>query len=268
MPEYADLFQHEVAMTHARTIGFALLLVAILQPASGAMALTFGIGTPIGSATRDLGAPEQPLPVFFAIWSPIFLGCLAFALLVLRENEPWMRRVAAPLAVAAACNIVWMLSAQLIVVQPLDYLLLFPILIAACIAAWRFDRTRGLGGGVTKLIADATSGMLSGWLTVAVAISTPLTIRSFTGLGPTDYPWPMLLTTLSIAATAAWIFARYISRSLWFFVSLGWGVLGIVLNNIYATEMGWPALAAAAMGGLIVGLRLSRGADGSTRKPA
>ena len=124
---------------------FILILLALLQPLSGALAPLAGIGTPIGNATRDLGAPEQPLPVFFSIWSVIFAAYLAFALFLLLRREPWMERIAMPLAIAGLMNVVWMLSAQLIVSQPLDFALLFPIGAAAWVSAWQFDRMRGMG---------------------------------------------------------------------------------------------------------------------------
>ena len=104
-----------------------ILLFGILQPLSGALAPALGIGTPIGNATRDMTLPEQPLPVFFSIWSVIFLGYFLFGLAYWRAGEPWMDRIAIPLAWAGLFNIVWMLSAQLIASQPLDFLLLFPI---------------------------------------------------------------------------------------------------------------------------------------------
>ena len=71
-----------------------LLLLAVLQPLSGALAPLLDIGTPIGNATRDLGAPEQPLPVFFSIWSLIFLAYLVFSLFAIFRREIWMERIA------------------------------------------------------------------------------------------------------------------------------------------------------------------------------
>ena len=244
---------------------FILILLALLQPLSGALAPLAGIGTPIGNATRDLGAPEQPLPVFFSIWSVIFAAYLAFALFLLLRREPWMERIAMPLAIAGLMNVVWMLSAQLIVSQPLDFVLLFPIGAAAWVSAWQFDRMRGMGGSIAKLTADMTTGLLSGWITVAAAISIPLTIRHFSTLGATDQPWLMLWATLVPAALAAWVFTRFISRSLWFYVALGWGLLGILLNNWTITDMNWLAIMTGVVTVIVLYLRLTRGAHGAVQ---
>ncbi|KCZ90697.1 hypothetical protein [Hyphomonas johnsonii] len=240
-----------------------LILLALLQPLAGALAPVLRIGTPIGNATRDAGAPEQPLPIFFAIWGVIFLAYFLFALATLLRHEPWMDRIAAPLALAGFFSVVWMLSAQIIASQPLDFVLLFPIAITAWTAAYRFDRVRGMGGSPAKFIADAATGLLSGWIMVAIAISIPLTIRSFSTLGPTDLPWPMLWTTIGAAALGTWAFSRFISRSPWFFIALGWGLVGIILNNWTITGMNWLAIMTGVVTCLILYLRLTRGARGA-----
>ena len=86
-----------------------VILLGVLQPLSGALAPALGIGTPIGNATRDMTLPEQPLPAFFSIWSVIFLAYLLFGISYWRAREPWMERIAVPLAWAGAFNIVWMI---------------------------------------------------------------------------------------------------------------------------------------------------------------
>jgi hypothetical protein len=175
-----------------------------------------------------------------------------------------MLRVGTPLALAGAANIVWMLSAQLIAKQPVDFLLLFPVAAMSWMAAARFDRMRGMGGSGGKFMADVATGLLSGWILVAIGISVPLLIRSFTSYGPTDFPWQMLWISLGVVAFGSWVFARYVSRSLWFFVALAWGLTGVIVNNWTVTGMGWLAIMTGVSGGLILGLRLLRGADGTT----
>lgn len=240
-----------------------IIVLGLLQPLSGALAPAFGIGTPIGNATRDIAAPEQPLPLFFSIWGVIFLTYFLFGLAYWRKREPWMDHVAKPLALAGLFNVVWMISAQLIAYQPLNFLLLFPIEITAWLTAYRLDRLRETGWSPIKALADMTTCLLAGWISVAVAISIPLTIRTFTDLGPTDLPWNMLWTTLITAGMAAWMFARYISRSWWYFIALGWGVIGIILNNWMETQMHWLAITSGIVLIVILSLRMFRGADGA-----
>ena len=251
-----------------RYLPHSLILLGLLQPLTGMLAPVFDVGTPIGTATRDLGAPEQPLPAAFSIWSVVFLTYLGFGIACLRLREPWMMRVAGPLVIAGTLNIIWMLSAQLIAHQPIDFLLLFPIAGASWLAAWRFDRARDTGGSASKLLADMITGLLAGWLSVAIAISIPLTIRNYTTLGATDIPWNMLWITLVTAGFAAWVFANHISRSLWFFAAQAWGILGIIFNNWCITGMNWLAIMGTVALVLILALRLSRGAVGSMKTPS
>ncbi len=254
--------------TKTNQAGWLLLAVAILQPFCGGFAPLTGLGTPIGTASRLTGGPEQPLPVFFSIWSIIFLGFLIFALMTLRAREPWMNRVALPLALAGLFNCLWMLSAQLIVQPILDHILLVPILLAAFASAHAFDRLRGLDVSPAKRVADATTGLLSGWLTTAFAISAPLSVRALTDIGPTDRVWLMLWLALAIAGLGAYIFTRFISRSLWFYVALLWGLAGIVLNNLLVLQTHLLGIVTAFIALILITMRLTRGANGSQRSPA
>lgn len=249
-----------------RLAAAALILLALVQPLAGALAPAFGIGTPIGAATSGGLAPEQPMPGFFSIWSVIFLAFGAFGAVLIMRPLPEMRPVAFAMAAAGLANILWMLSAQLIVFQPLDLLLLFPIMAASFFAAATLARLPGELPRALRFTADAATGLLSGWISVALAISLPLTLRSLTPLGETDLPWPMFWLALGAAALAAWLFARLVSPSLWYFVALGWGLLGIAFNNWFIT--GTQLIGHVAAAGLIVILilRLTRGANAA--KPA
>jgi hypothetical protein len=117
---------------------------------------------------------------------------------------------------------------------------------------------REKANGPVFRIADAASGLLAGWISVATAISVPLTIRTFTGLAPTDFPWLMFWATFVVACAASWFFTAFVSRSLWFFAALGWGFLGVVLNNWLQTEMHFIAIGAAIGTATILLLRVTR----------
>ncbi|MDP3459347.1 MAG: hypothetical protein Q8S09_08745, partial [Hyphomonas sp.] len=70
--------------------------------------------------------------------------------------------------------------------------------------------------------------------------------------------WPMFWATFAVAGLAAWLFATRVSRSLWFFAALGWGFLGVVLNNWLRTEMHGIAAMAALGTATILFLRVTR----------
>jgi hypothetical protein len=241
-----------------RVLPWLILLVGILQPLTGALA-ALGIGSSIGGDTAGTDAPEQPLPAFFSIWGVIFFAYAGFGLTGILRPAAWFPKVAWPMLIAGASNVIWMLSAQLIGFQPLNFLLLAPIFAAAWIAAARAEAVRGAERStLTFRFADAASGLLAGWISVATAISVPLTIRTFTGLMPTDFVWPMFWSAVAVAALAAYLFATRVSRSLWFFAAIGWGLTGVAINNWVRTEMHLVAAMAALGAATIVLVRVTR----------
>lgn len=242
-------------------IRYALIVAAIGQFLVPALPTLIGFGTPVGEAARaDYGGlpPEQPAGIAFAIWGVIFGFYAAFAIAALFGTNETLRRVGRPLAAAGLFNVLWMLSAQTINLQLLNFVLLFPIAYFAFRSASAFESVRGTGGTPTKFIADAVTGLLSGWITVAISISVPLTIRTLTGLGATDAPWQMLFLALGTAAIGAWGFTTYVSRSFWYFGALGWGVACIAINNWFVTGMHPMAIVTAITAILILRWRLTR----------
>jgi hypothetical protein len=250
-----------------RALPWLILLLGVLQPLSGALVPAFGIGTPIGADSAGLDAPEQPLPAFFSIWGLIFLAYAGFGLTGILRPAGWYARIGWPMLLAGLANVVWMVSAQLIGWQPLNFALLAPIFVAAWIACARLEAVRQEASGATFQISDAASGLLAGWISVATAISVPLTIRTFSGLAPTDFPWLMFWATFAVACAASWIFTAFVSRSLWFFAALGWGFLGVVLNNWLQTEMHFIAIGAAIGTATILLLRVTRASNRTKLAP-
>ena len=108
-----------------------------------------------------------------------------------------------------------------------------------------------------------TVGLLAGWLTVAVSISVPDVGRALLGRGPSDAVWHSLWMALIPATGLAFVFANYVSRNFWYFIALGWGLLGIVVNNWSRLGTHALAIAAAIVGLYILFRRIRFGARGS-----
>ena len=240
-----------------------LLLAAVLQFLAPLLPLA-GIGETIGARAVSEGIPpELPTGVFFSIWSLIFIGYVLMGIFYLRAPDNALHQVAGPLALAGFGNVLWMISAQSLGLVWLDFLLLLPIGFFAWEAAYRLDQTQGYDGSGRSILYGMTVGLLAGWLTVAVSISVPDVGRWLLGREASDAVWQSLWMALVPATVLATVFANHVSRSGWYFVALGWGLLGIVVNNWMRLETHALAIAAAIVGAYILFRRMRFGARGS-----
>jgi len=243
-----------------------LLPIAILQLLAAYLPTALNLGPSIGErATADGIPPELPPGSFFAIWGVIFLAYISFAIHALRHDTELTRRLSLPLAWAGLGTAIWMPLQQIIGNPMLDLLAILPIGYFTWLAAYRFDTMRGLGGSPIKWTADVLTGLLSGWLTVATAISVPRAGRYLMNQGPTDSEWISLWSVLAVISTATWIYKRRISRTLWYYYAAGWGLIGIVMNNWLRTDFGYFLWITLFFGLWLIYRRWSTGAAGASR---
>ncbi|MEL7482430.1 MAG: hypothetical protein AAGJ29_12820 [Pseudomonadota bacterium] len=235
----------------------SLILIFAAQAAAGYLPARLGWGVPIGDrATAGGIPPELPPGPFFAIWAVIFTAYLAFAIYALREDTDLSRTLTAPVTATGALNTLWMLSSQLIGNPLLDLLLIIPILVTSWWGAYRFDRMRDQAKGAPSMLADALTGLLAGWLTAATAISVPRAGRYLLNQGPTDSEWIALWSVLAVVSAGAYVFKRRISRSWWFYGAVGWGLIGVIVNNWTRTGFGYFGWIALVFGVWLVARRL------------
>lgn len=241
----------------------AFILVALGQFIAPALP-ALGLGKTIGSRAVAEGIPpELPTGIFFSIWSVIFIGFLITAILNWRAPDYVTERIAFPLMMAGLGNVLWMVCAQSFGWPWLDLILLAPILYFAWIAGYRLDQTNTYDGTARSILYGVTVGLLAGWLSVAVSISVPDFGRWALDRGPTDAVWQSFWMTFIPAVSLAFVFANYISRNGWYFVALGWGLTGIIVNNWTRTETHWLAITAAIIAINVLYRRMRFGARGS-----
>ncbi|MEO0466770.1 MAG: hypothetical protein AAF216_09520 [Pseudomonadota bacterium] len=244
---------------------WALLPIALLQAGAPALHILIPGLEPIGGSAESglLRAPESPPGIFFAIWLPIFLGFIAFAGYALFKDTPLSRRLAVPLVLTGLIASSWQVISQVMDGSVLAYPFLLALAFAAWWSAYRFDEMRGLGWGWPTVAADLTTGLYAGWMTVAAAISTTSTIRTLTGLGATDHVWPMLISSLVIAASGALLAFARITRSHWYVVALAWGLTGIIINTWSITGMNVGAVLTGCVALWVLRRRFTLGATGA-----
>jgi len=227
---------HEGTMINPR---FFLLPVAMLQLVSAYLPMQMGYPSIGTRATENGIPPELPLGPFFAIWGIIFLTYTLFGIYALRNDTELSRRLSGPLVASGLATAVWMPIQQIIANPVIDLVLLGPLIWYSWLAAYRFDTMRGLGGSPIKWTSDVLTGLLSGWATVAVAISVPLAWRYIFNQGPTDSEWLAFWSVLLTISIATWVYKDHISRTYWYYWAAAWGLLGILLNNWLRTGFGY-----------------------------
>lgn len=244
--------------------GATLLMGAITlaQPLAGMLAPVFRIGRTMGERAGTGGIPpELPPGPFFFIWLVIFALYLPCTLAAwLAWDRPVVRRATPWLALTGLAGIAWMVSNQLIGWRVLDLALIVPVFALAVTALARALSPRE--GGWAGTVITATSGLLAGWLTMAVSISVAPVLREAMGWGGSDRVWAMAALTLIMAGGLIILVRRTAGRSLFYLAAIAWGLAGIVVNNFTRTGtglIGWTVIGFAVIGAIALWSARGRG---------
>ena len=245
---------------------YVLIIIAVAQFLVAILPRALGWTEGVGARAIETGIrPELPPGLFFVIiWNVIFVLFLANAIGAARREAFTDRQMTGPLIAAGGMLIVWMLAAQFLTNIWVDLILLFPVLALAWAASRRLDLLGGFDGTGERFVLCALTGLLSGWITTAVSISVPEALAHALGHGASDYVWRYMWLTLGCAGALAFVFTRWVSRSLWYFVGLGWGIAGIAVNNFIRLDLPLLGYVAIAAGVFILYRRLAKGARGAT----
>ncbi|MEM1211201.1 MAG: hypothetical protein AAGI68_02780 [Planctomycetota bacterium] len=198
--------------------------------------------------TEDIGSRSDadrtlltPPGYAFAIWGPLFLGSLAYAItqaLPRYRDRPLFRRTGYPAAIAFAANAAWAVYVPLVALDFFSFLLLVLGLTALLIAVARIRRQR------TPTLVERGMALpllaLAGWLTAATMLGVAYALL------PSNPGLASLLPTLIGGALVATAVA-YRSASLTYAAAAAWAFLTIGLSNLQSGSvvLGSAALAAA-----------------------
>jgi hypothetical protein len=227
---------------------------AALAGACTAFVLVPNLGAVFGDGERTdrYDTVITPPGFAFAVWAPIFAGCVASTVgqcLPAGRGDPVSRRTGWPLAGAYAVNTIWSLAAQTDRFAATPYLL--PVAAAlAGIAHLRLQGTPPASGPVA--VTSVSTGLLLGWTTVASAVNV-LAARA-----DRDAPAVTVAATAGVLAVSA-VVAGVVARSRvgrWpVALAAGWG-LGTLASRRsrlrgvrLAAALGTAAIAAAGFAG-------------------
>lgn len=201
-----------------------------------------------GEQTDRYDTVITPPDYAFAVWAPIFAGCIASTIgqcLPQGRGEPMSRAVGWPLVGAYAMNTAWSVAAQS------DRFALTPFLLpaAAGFAATAHLRLQRAPDTTTwTALTPLSTGLLLGWTTVASAVNIAAA-KVASGASP-DAPRTVTASAAGLLATSA-VAAGAVARSrrgrLPLALASGWGLLTTALSANRPRRVRIVAAAGAVM---------------------
>ena len=214
-------------------------------------------GTPIqdaaGGALSATSTPIAPDTPAFSIWSVIYAGLLAYAVLQFLPKQSGAerhRRLGYWVAASLVLNAAWILSVQF------DQLWLsLPLIVALLLVLGRAFvialRYRPLGT-LDAIITDGTIGLYLGWVSIATAANATalLVAAGFTGFGISQDVWAVVV--LAVAAIVGIVIAVVGRGRIAPALSLSWGLAWVAVGRLAGELISVPAGVAAIVAVLVV----------------
>ncbi|MCO1656571.1 tryptophan-rich sensory protein [Pseudonocardia humida] len=224
-------------------------LLAVAQIVVSGVGGIGGVGDSVGDVARDYPTPLLAAGWAFAIWGPIYLGFLAYAvyqLLPAQRRRAVHRETGWWLAASAVLNMGWILSfgARWL---PLAEVMLVGLLAVLAVVFGRLSRTPA-SGVVERIVLRGTVALYTGWVSLATVLGTAAT-GVWAGL-PGDGALATVAGVVVLVATAAIVGWVLISGTavVGYAAAVVWGLAGIALNDRPG------AVAAAAVLAIVVAL--------------
>lgn len=186
----------------------AIILAVVVQIGAGFLP-RFGIGEFIGTRSDAVRTLITPAGWAFAIWGPLFLLSILFAIwqaLPAQRNNALLARIGWPAAIALAAQGVWSTYTQLANLTFVSVLIILVSLAGLLVVLRALVAAPTLSRGERIFAAPAFSA-LSAWLTAASIVNIAAALK-YHGLAGTE-PWPLVTTAMivigsAIAAVATW----------------------------------------------------------------
>ncbi len=213
-----------------KTRRLIVLAAALFAVIAGQLQQFAGIGQTPAEFSADSDATLRVVGWAFAIWGPIYLGLIAYAVrqVLPRTGESEMiRRFGWP-SVLAMLGIGWWILAAAWDLEVATIVLIFGaliVLLSPLLANARLIRSLGRKDMDRWLVAWPL-GALAGWLTVASPVNL-LTVATGNGDLPAVLA-PTVWALLAVAGVAAFgLFVTWRTRLLAYPLPIAWGLLGV-----------------------------------------
>ncbi|WP_104081673.1 tryptophan-rich sensory protein [Cryobacterium sp. Y11] len=221
------------------------------------------------AADATLIAPAGPA---FSIWTPIYLGLIAYAIwqfLPAQTTDARQRALGYPVAASLVLNAAWILSIQfdlLVLSVPVIVLLL-----AVLVRAFQLTLASRPKNLVETIVADGTIGLYLGWVSIATAanVTAVLVAAGFGGFGISADVWAV--GVIAVAGLVGVLIAFSGRGRLTPSASLCWGLAWIAAARLTGTLLSTPAAIAALVAVVVIltvtiAIRIRSSSPTSTRR--
>ncbi len=233
---------------------FAVVFSAIFQ-----IYASYGVGSSVGVIAQEYRSLIFPATYAFAIWGPIFILCLIYAVyqaLPTQRANPTFRAIGWWTAAAFIANSAWTFTytgRQFILAQ----VILFAGFVFAGGAYLHFVRERPTANATNldNWLTGPALGLLFGWLTAAniVGLAGTLISQGFAASGPgAEIGGAALLLAGGGVASFVILASRQGPYGAWvaFGAAVLWALLAVIVEQRTASRV--TTLAAAATAGLVL----------------
>jgi len=214
------------------TRGLAVVALAVIQIVVARLGGSGATGDDVGTVARSYPSPVLPAGWTFAIWGPIYLAFLGYAiyqLLPAQRTREVHRATGWWLAVSAVLNMAWILafSARYVL---LAELLILALLVVLARVYGRLSRERA-ANATERAVFRLPVALYTGWVSLAVVAGTAATgVRL--GL-PGDGALAAIAAVLILIATAGIVASvvTYATAVVGYSIAALWALVGIALNG-------------------------------------
>lgn len=212
--------------------GAAVAVLAVVQVVVSGLGGSGAVGESVGVVARDYPTPLLAAGWAFAIWGPIYVGFLGYAvyqLLPAQRGREVHRRTGWWLAASAVLNPLWILAfgARLV---PLAELLIIGLLVCLAVVFGRLSRIAA-ETVLERVVFRGVIALYTGWVSLATVLGTAAT-GVWAGL-PGEGVLPAVAAVVVLLAAAgilAWVVLSG-TAVVAYAAAAVWALVGIVTND-------------------------------------
>jgi len=226
-----------------------LNLVLSITQAIAPVTASLGLGAEIGARSDAVNTLLTPAGWAFAIWAPLFAGCLAYAIDQFRPRkmlDPVYRRIGWFTAAGYLANTLWELDVIIRGITPVSALLILALLTTIMFAHTRLAHEALPLDRARRWIVAPAIGGLAGWITAASLANIASALKAIGFTGGDEVLWMAAAVLLVGTLVAVAVQVRH-RASPWYALTFGWALFGIASAAFPAAPaVGFAAIAGAA----------------------